>query len=198
MTVSSPPLSERVAAILEAACRVVVREGAHGLRMAGVAEEAGVSKALVHYYFSTRQELLRHVFAYSEARLDDAVDRELSRLPSGAARLERALVISVEAGTPFREMRALWNEVWSSFRFDGALRPLAEQSYGRWLDRIVELVEEGRADGSLTASVDPAEAGRRLIAVAEGIDSLLYLGLVGREEAHELLLGGLRRETPPA
>ena len=41
--------SERVVAILEAACRVVVREGAHGLRMAAVAREAGVSKALVHY-----------------------------------------------------------------------------------------------------------------------------------------------------
>ena len=55
MTVPAPAAGERVADILEAVNRVVVRDGAHGLRMAGVAKEAGVSKALVHYYFATRQ-----------------------------------------------------------------------------------------------------------------------------------------------
>ena len=88
VTVSaSPPLTDRVVAILEAACRVVVREGAHGLRMASVAEEAGVSKALVHYYFSTRQELLRSAFAFSESRLDQLVDDEIAGLQTGAERL---------------------------------------------------------------------------------------------------------------
>ena len=69
VTATSPPAqTDRVVAILEAACRVIVREGAHGLRMASVADEAGVSKALVHYYFATRQELLRSAFAFSESR----------------------------------------------------------------------------------------------------------------------------------
>ena len=83
VTVSvSPPLTDRVVAILEAACRVVVREGAHGLRMASVAEEASVSKALVHYYFSTRRELLRSAFAFSESRLDQLVEEEIAGLPT--------------------------------------------------------------------------------------------------------------------
>src|SRR5712691_1090472 len=75
---SAPATSERVASILAAACRVVVREGAHGLRMATVAEEAGVSKALVHYYFSTRQELLRNAFAWSEERWQSALSTQLA------------------------------------------------------------------------------------------------------------------------
>ena len=35
-----PPPTDRSIRILEAACRVIIREGAHGLRMARVAEEA--------------------------------------------------------------------------------------------------------------------------------------------------------------
>ncbi len=57
-----------------------MRDGAHGLRMATVAAEAGVSKALVHYYFSTRQELLRKAFAYADRHLNEAVDAELAPL----------------------------------------------------------------------------------------------------------------------
>ncbi len=59
--------TDRIAAILEAACRVIARDGAHGLHMQAVADEAGVSKALVHYYFATRQELLRRAFASRRA-----------------------------------------------------------------------------------------------------------------------------------
>src|SRR5215471_676491 len=91
--------TDRVVAILEAACRVVVREGSHGLRMASVAEEAGVSKALVHYYFSTRQELLRSAFAFSESRLDQLVEDEVAGLETGAERLERALLVSLDPET---------------------------------------------------------------------------------------------------
>jgi AcrR family transcriptional regulator len=186
--------TDRVVAILEAACRVVVRDGAHGLRMARVAEEAGVSKALVHYYFSTRQELLRSAFGFSESRLDAIVDEELAGLATPVARLERALLVSIDTGSPFSEQRALWNEVWSSLRSDDDLRPLVERWYRTWLDRMVRLVEEGQADGSIPASVDARAAGARLAATADGVDSMLYLGLVDRDAAQELLLGSLRLE----
>jgi AcrR family transcriptional regulator len=191
---ASAAVNERVARILEAACRVVAREGAHGLRMASVAEEAGVSKALVHYYFSTRQELLRHAFAFSEERLATAVADELAELDTGAERLEHTLLASLGPEPPFREQRALWNEVWSTLRFDDDLRPLVERSYREWIERIVELVAEGRTDGSVPASVDPLESGWRLAAVADGVDSLLYLGLVDRDTARSLVRGGLERE----
>ena len=190
----SPPLTDRVVAILEAACRVVVREGAHGLRMASVAEEAGVSKALVHYYFSTRRELLRSAFAFSESRLDQLVEDEIAGLKTGAEHLERALLVSIDADTPISEQRALWNEVWSSLRLDDELRPLVERWYRTWLDRLVRLLEDGQADGSVPQFVDAPAAGARLAAGADGVDSMLYLGLLDRDGARELLLGCLHRE----
>lgn len=180
--------------ILEAACRVIVREGAHGLRMASVAEEAGVSKALVHYYFATRQELLRNAFSFSEERWHLALDAELGPLTTGAARVERMLLASVEAALPYSEQRALGNEVWSSVRSDEELRPLVESSYRAWLERVVGLIEEGKADGSVAAAVDATPAGWRLLSTADGLDSLLYLGLITREQAGELMRGAIARE----
>jgi AcrR family transcriptional regulator len=184
----------RVAEILDAACRVIVREGAHGLRMASVADEAGVSKALVHYYFSTRQELLRNAFAWSEERWQAALSTQLGELATGAERLESALCLSIDSDPSFSYQRAMWNEVWSNLRFDTELRPRVERSYRDWLARLVALVEEGRDDGSIPGGVDATDAGWRLAAVGDGLESLLYLGLTDRERARELMLGSIRQE----
>jgi AcrR family transcriptional regulator len=191
---TAPPANDRTTGILEAACRVIVSEGAHGLRMASVADEAGVSKALVHYYFATRRELLRNAFEFSEKRWHTAVDAELVEVTTGAARVERMLLVGVEPDLAFSEQRALWNEVWSSLRSDDELRPLVERSYRVWLGRVVELIEQGQADGSIPAAVATTQAGWRLAAAADGLDSLLYLGLLDREQARELMRGAITRE----
>jgi AcrR family transcriptional regulator len=186
--------SERVVAILEAACRVVVREGAHGLRMAAVAREAGVSKALVHYYFATRQELVRSAFSWSEEQWQAALKERIRSAPDGAALIEQALLLTVDPSEPFAEHRALWNEVWSSLRFDDELRPLVDASYRKWVQRLTILVRNARAEGSVHVEGDPRDTAWRLAALADGIDSMLYLELLGRDRARTLLLEGIRRE----
>lgn len=191
-------VADRVADILQSACRVVVRDGAHGLRMASVAQEAGVSKALLHYYFSTRQELVRAAFAFSSDRWDEAVAARLARVPDGAGRVELYLFSSVDSNEPFNEHRALWNEVWSSLRVDSELRPLVRDAYRAWVQRLVALIDEGRRDGSIPREVVASATGRRLAAVADGLDSMLYLGLADRRKARELLRESLARELAPS
>jgi AcrR family transcriptional regulator len=188
----SPAATARVDEILRAACRVVVAGGASDLRIGSVAQEAGVSRTLVHYYFTTRQELLRATFAYAEDLRIAALDVELASIETGADRAERALVRTIEP--ELEETPALWNEVWSSLRYDSELRPLVQERYRAWADRIVRLLDEGRRDGSVPASVDPTGAGWRLAAAADGLDSIVYLGLLDREGARELLGSCLRRE----
>jgi AcrR family transcriptional regulator len=192
---ASPAATARVDEILRAACRVVVSGGASDLRIGSVAQEAGVSRTLVHYYFTTRQELLRATFAYAEDLRVAALETELTGIETGAARAERALVRTIEP--ELEETPALWNEVWSSLRYDTELRPLVQERYRAWGDRIVRLLDEGRGDGSVPSSVDPAGAGWRLAAAADGLDSILYLGLLDRDGARKLLDSCLRRELAP-
>ena len=188
----SPGATARVDEILRAACRVVVTGGASDLRIGSVAQEAGVSRTLVHYYFTTRQELLRATFAYAEDLRIAALDAELADVGTGAERAERALVRTIEP--ELEETPALWNEVWSSLRYDEELGPLVQERYNAWIERIVRLLDEGRGDGSVPRSVDPVAAGWRLAATEDGLDSIRYLGLLGRNEALELLASCFRRE----
>jgi len=181
----SPVATARVDEILRAACRVVVAGGASDLRIGSVAQEAGVSRTLVHYYFTTRQELLRATFAYAEDLRVEALEEELAGIATGAERAERALMRTIDPALEANP--ALWNEVWSSLRYDDELRPLVQERYRAWAGRIVRLLEEGRRDGSVPAAVDAEEAGWRLAAAADGVDSILYLGVLARDEARELL-----------
>ena len=48
--------------IFEAADRVFARRGTDGARMQEIAEEAGVNKALLHYYYRTKDQLAQAVF----------------------------------------------------------------------------------------------------------------------------------------
>ena len=181
------PATIRTTDLLDATCRVVAKSGAHGLRMSHVAREAGVSNALLHYYFETRAELLSRAFAHAEGRVYEHAGTELEGLPSGAARLRRFLHLYVEDDVVFQENWVLWNEMWSSSLFDPDMRPTIEEAYRRWIAFIVDLVEQGRTDGSIPAGVDPEEAGARLAAVVDGIGSQLLLGLLARDRAAALI-----------
>src|SRR5580692_1670059 len=58
--------------ILEAACDLIAADGIDDVRIARVAMRAGASTALVHHYFSTREELLEQALLHSfEQAADD-------------------------------------------------------------------------------------------------------------------------------
>src|SRR5919199_673237 len=77
----SPPVPRRPRAsaaerILRAAARAIVERGAAAVSMHDVAEEAGVSKGLIHYHFHDKETLL--------ARLVEWMTRNLVAREEGA------------------------------------------------------------------------------------------------------------------
>jgi hypothetical protein len=56
------------------------------------------------------------------------------------------------------------------------------------------LLGEGQEDGSVPRTVESSEAGWRLAAVADGLESILYLGLLDLDGARALLSGAIARE----
>jgi AcrR family transcriptional regulator len=49
--------------ILDAAIRVFADHGYHGARVGDIAEDAGVAHGLLYHYFSSKEEVLRTIFA---------------------------------------------------------------------------------------------------------------------------------------
>src|SRR6185295_4575337 len=148
------PVSDRTADILEAACRVIARDGADGLRMGQVAREAGVSSALIHYYFATRADLLLRAFEHADEQADLTIDELIGDLPTGAAKLEKVLV-AYAVGTHFRSDWILW------------------------VEEIADLIRGGRGDGSIGPAGDDASAvATRLTALVDGLGLQVLSGIM--------------------
>src|SRR5215467_13252802 len=48
--------------ILEAARKVFLKKGMAGARMQDIADEAGINKAMLHYYFRSKEKLFEKIF----------------------------------------------------------------------------------------------------------------------------------------
>lgn len=88
--------SDTEAAILEAARRVFVRRGTAGARMQQIADEAGVNKALLHYYFDDKSTLSAAVFREAARSLFPRVLRVLGSEMSLEEKVERVVRIELD------------------------------------------------------------------------------------------------------
>lgn len=55
--------------ILDAARKVFILKGMSGARMQDIADEAGINKSLLHYYFRSKQKLFEVIFAAAAQKL---------------------------------------------------------------------------------------------------------------------------------
>ena len=193
-------MNDRTSELLDAACRVIARGGASRLRMSDVAREAGVSTALVHYYFATRTALLREAFMHADVRVDAYVDAQIAGLATAAERLERLLAVYVSDADPsVRENSILWREMWTNAVFDDSLQNAVEESYADWLEQVQDAIRDAVAEGS-AATDDVEGAAHRLAAIVDGLSARLALGMLPGAQAtalvHDALAIELRLVVP--
>ncbi len=173
-------------AILEAACRVIGRVGIDRLRMSDVAEEAGVSTALVHYYCVTRSDLLVQAFRYADQRAAEIEERIPADLPA-AERIERLLVVYLDDESDIYENWVLWREMTNHALFDPALRPALEESYREWVAGLSEIMQAGQASGQIDPAIDTEGVAWRLTAFVEGLGPFLLFGTLARDHWRQLI-----------
>jgi AcrR family transcriptional regulator len=186
--------ADRIADILEAACRAIARSGARKLSLRDVAREAGVSKALIHYYFKSREDLLAQAYLFADDRARRRVRAEVDALESAAVRLKRLLLLYFKDEPELREDWILWSELSASAVFDSELRSTMESSFATWTAWMEALIEDTIDEGLLNESTDPNETALRLTALNDGLGSLVVRGLISHTKAREILTHALERE----
>ncbi|HYH87889.1 MAG TPA: TetR/AcrR family transcriptional regulator [Solirubrobacteraceae bacterium] len=182
--------------ILEAACDMLAAEGVDDVRIARIATAAGVSPALVHYHFTTREALLTEALEHSFEQLGDLRTTAADDEQWTAA--ER-LGWMVDQSLPFpgegeRDVR-LWLELWGYAARRPDLREFAAQLYERYDAWIAEVVEEGMASGEFERG-DVDEITRRLVAMLDGVGPRVVVagGRLPLEAARRLVTRGLAME----
>jgi AcrR family transcriptional regulator len=187
--------------ILAAAVRRIAREGIDEVRIARIAMDAGVSPALVHYHFATREELLARALHYSFDHAGEV--RIAGELPgdSHADRL-RAMIDQCLPSSPELEQDwVLWVELWLRAVRHPELRPVADDLYGRLRDWFATEIAAGVTDGEFDAC-NPEAVADHTLAVIDGFgvrwligDSRLTLERV-RDAIWESLAASLYSSDP--
>ena len=169
---ATPEAPERAAArerILEAACDLIAAEGIDDVRIARVANRARVSTALVHHYFSTREDLLEQAILHSfQLAADERFDEEPIEDESATHGLARAIRTSLpEAGESAREW-ILWVELWLRAVRDPQLQPVAAVLYARYRAWLQAVIQAGITSGEF-AAVDAGEVADHAMALLDGL-----------------------------
>jgi AcrR family transcriptional regulator len=154
--------------ILEAACDLIAEAGIDEVRIARVATRAGASSALVHHYFSTREELLEQALIHSfdaagDERFGDEPEAALSATDRLASAIRECLP---EPGRQEREW-VLWVELWLRAVRDPALKPVAASLYERYRDWMAAVIRAGVKSGEFDR-VDPKRVADHAMALLDG------------------------------
>jgi len=184
------------ALILDAAVRVIGREGVGQVKSAVVAKEAGVSVGLVHYHFATLDLLAREAFLYADAITLRAMAEAASAATSGREQIDLYLFPWLEGTDDFRQAWEIWGEFWHASRHDEEVRALLRDAWEEWVQLIAEAIDRGKLDGSIAAGVESVDTARRLATLLESLGLQLTTGLIAADDARRLLRGALEREFP--
>jgi len=159
---------ERRLALLKAAFREVAEKGFSEVTLDHIARRAGVSKGVTLYYFDSKDELFRELFAWLidsiHGRMREAVGAETD--PVAKVRALVALIFpSPSKNRAF--FRAFVDFCGLAARHE-AFREVNERFYAGCRDIDGGIVEEGMRRG-VFAVRDPQEAGSTMRAIFDGL-----------------------------
>ncbi|MDT8914731.1 TetR/AcrR family transcriptional regulator [Amycolatopsis sp. PS_44_ISF1] len=187
-------MSERQTQILQAAVRVLARDGVRGLRVDRLAAEAGVSTALIYYHFKDRAGLLRHALDHINER---AVRYTAPASADPRTQLEQVLLNEVQDTGEVRENSIAWGELRASAVFADELRDRLRAGTQEWSDDVSALIRAAQAAGRAKPEAEPDEAAERLTALVEGLSERWLSGSITAARARELLSGAVVAELGP-
>lgn len=160
-------LVARRAALLDAAERVALERGLAHARVADVAAATEVSAGLIHYHFTSKQELFAEMLRSAAQRDIDRVRRIANGSGRAIERLDRVLREFIPA-EPGEQSWVLWIDAWGAALRDQGLRDITAELDDAWVDIIERVLRDGAASGEFECP-DPAAAAWRLAATLDGL-----------------------------
>ena len=156
--------------ILDAAIERIASDGIDAVRIARIAMDAGVSTALVHYHFATREALLAEALEHSFEHAGNTRTAETAGEPPTLQRLHDMVEQCLPLPGDLERDWVLWVELWLRAVRHPELRPTAAKLYARMHDWFVEAIEAGGFD------CDADRVADRTLALLDGLGVRALLG----------------------
>ena len=159
------PAADRRRALVAAAYRRIAEAGFEGLRTRDVAADVGVNIATLHYYFPTKEALIRGVIGH-------AMQRFQATLPDGGDPLDQLRGHLRGLAALMREDRQLWavmGELALRAPRDPDLANVFRQTDAYWHRSLRGLIAAARDQGAVAATVDPDDTATLVMAALRGV-----------------------------
>lgn len=159
---------ERIPQIIQAASRVFSKKGLHQARMEDIANEAGVSKATLYLYFSSKEDLILRIFEEFYESAFNSVPQSLPVNLSVTDRLKLAFQMVSNTVAESQKMMPLTYEFYSEATRTDRIRSIIRKYYTRNQESMAGLIEEGIRNGEFR-QVDARTISLVLGATFEGL-----------------------------
>ncbi|MFZ0323972.1 MAG: TetR/AcrR family transcriptional regulator, partial [Actinomycetes bacterium] len=160
--------------ILSSAAELIAERGLANVKVADIAQRAGMSSGHVTYYFPSKTHLLMRAIQNSERALHDDVVEKVERIRDPWKRLYRLLDLASSSGRGDPGW-VLWFEVWASAGLDPVLAEMQAELDARWRRTLTDVIRYGCASG-VFATDDPDGVSTLLSSLVDGLSVHVTLG----------------------
>jgi TetR/AcrR family transcriptional regulator, transcriptional repressor of bet genes len=151
--------------LLEAALEIIKREGLPASTLSRIADQAGVSKGVVHHYFSGKDQFIEETMRYAHSRRRDDLVHRLR----GAAKPEQRLSAVVSVFLDEKYFQHGFCRAWVSFKAGTYASPELDR-----LHRAIHRREWSNLTHALSAFQSRTEAGRTAISIKAMVEGFRF------------------------
>ena len=184
--------------MLRAAAELICERGFGETRIADVAKRAGVSSALIIYYFGTRDRLLVDALRFSEESFYEAAEKMLAEGPSLRERLSLLIrwTCVPERDGDIPGAWGLWFDLWAQAFRHNEIKAGRVELDARWRKMIVDAIRSGEEAAELDTTVDARMFALEFAALLDGLSIQVALEdpEVDSEVAYDIAMRFAERE----
>lgn len=152
-------------ALVLAAYTRIARDGFEGLRTRDVAADVGVNIGTLHYYFPSKEDLIRAAMRHTTATFAAT----LSSKGTPADQLRGHLEGLRHLLKTDQDLWAVSSELALRAARDDAIADMARQADDQWFGFLRDLIARGVNQGCLDGDLQPESAAATLIAAIKGL-----------------------------
>ncbi|MFD1254551.1 putative DNA-binding transcriptional regulator [Devosia equisanguinis] len=163
---------DRRAAIAAAARDLIVEKGLEGLRTRDIAARVGINIATLHYHVPSKEALIALV---AQSIKDEFRAQGLARSrqgKNGIEMLHMEFEDALESQEEAPERIAVMAELVERARRDPAIAAIMLPMRAHWHGLLAAMFQQGAADGTLRADIDPDAAAHIFIGMIAGTRSI--------------------------
>lgn len=173
---------ERQEALVLAAYKLLAERGFEGLRTRDVAGSVGVNIATLHYYYPTKEKLIRGVVGYAMGRFRTTLQPAGS--PGDQLRAHFAGLRRLARSEP--EVFAVMGELAMRARRDRAIAAIVRDVDATWRKTLATLIRQAAKEGAIATNARPDDLAALIVATLKGLFMLRAEGRDPKEVDRQL------------